>query len=72
MYPVFVACLIRIESFIYLQQEMVIIAECARSDGKGDPVDDNLLVVPGKFILPPPNLILTAVAVICINLLFLI
>ena len=45
MYPVLVACLIRIESFIDLQQEMVVVTECPRRDGERDAVGYDFLVV---------------------------
>lgn len=52
---------------------MVVVPECPRGDGIGDAVEDDLLVVTVKLILPPPRSpILTAFSVIHISLLFFI
>ena len=51
---------------------MVVVPECPRGDGVGDAVEDDLLVVTVKLILPPRSPILTAFSVIHISLLFFI
>ena len=51
---------------------MVVVPESPCRNREGNAVRNNLLVVSVKFVIPPPNLILTAFSAICISLLFFI